>query len=193
MTKPITRDRAIARHVAMALKHSDLTRETYGDDVARIYHERTPLHLRRVEFHEMTREADPYAVLRANAQLVFRQIEGVTRLASELEEALVLALPEPYRSACLRELAARYGLLAAAQPAEHPAGLVSQLGGLGREFGEALQALSKTMDDGRLDEADGEHAAEVVAQIDDLIAAATTLRAAHAALLPGLRLVNDRL
>jgi hypothetical protein len=196
MSERLTRDRAIAHHIALALKHTELTRESYGDDVVRIYHERTPLHLRHVEFHLQTRGADPYAVLRANAQLLFRQIDGVVRLASEIEEALVLALPEPFRGACLRELAARYGLLAASQPAEQPAGQVSQLGGLSREFGEALQALSKTMDDARLDHADALHAAEVVAQLDDLIAAATTVRAAHSAVLssaPALRIVNDKL
>lgn len=178
-----TRNRTIARHVLLALKHTDTTRETYADDVAKVYQERTPLHLRHVEFHALVRGSDPYAVLRANAQLVMRQVDGVTRMASELEEALVLALPEPFRAACLSELAARYGLLAAALPAASAGGQLGQWGGLSREFGEALQALARTMDDGRLDQADAAHAGEVVHQLEDLIAAATTLRAAHAALL----------
>ena len=178
-----TRDRAIARHITLALKHTELTRESYADDVVRIYHERTPLNQRHIEFHVLARGGDVYTVLRANAQLVFRQVDGTTRMACELEEAMVLALPDPYRSGCLADLAERYGLLAAAAPATELRGQVSQIGALTKEFADVLQGVATTMADGRLDGQDVEHAAEVVRQVDELIAAATTVRAAHLVVL----------
>lgn len=178
-----TRDKVVADHVALALRHSELTRESFADQVMQLYCSRTPLHLRHIPFHAHTRGADPYAVIRANAQLVFRQLDGVVRLAVELEEAVVLALPAPYQGACLRELAARYGLLAAEQPGDVPAAQLAQLGDLVREFGEALQAVAGTLSDGRLDHADALASESAVRELDDLIATATTLRAAHAAVV----------
>ena len=47
MSQP--RDRVIARHVGLVLRQTEATRETYADDVVRIYHQRTEAHLRHIE------------------------------------------------------------------------------------------------------------------------------------------------
>ena len=113
-----TRDQVIAHHVNMALRHcAAVTRESFADEVVDLYHQRTPLALRGIQFHAVEKGGDPYAVQRANAQLLFRMLQGPVRLAAELEEAVVLALPQPYQGACLSDLAARYGLLATPMPA----------------------------------------------------------------------------
>ena len=184
MREAITRDRVIHGFVQRALKHTELTRESFAEEVVYQYHQRTPLAQRRFEFHPFTSGCDFLAVMRANAQLVFRQLDGTTRLASELEEAVVLALPEPFRQACLTELAARYGLLAAALPATTAAGRVGQVGRMAKEFGEVLSAIGGALGEGQADTHDSAHNEAVVRELDDLIAPATTLRAAHARALP---------
>jgi hypothetical protein len=181
----ITRDQAVAHHVNMALRHTTLTREAFADDVVALYHQRTPLDLRGIAFREFARGGDPYTVQRANAQLLFRMLDGVVRLPAEVEEAVVLALPEPYRGACLHDLAARYGLMAAALPTEAPGAQAAQLGDLANDFGEAVQALAATLGDGHMTPADAGNARIAVRELDDLIARASSLRAQHQAITTG--------
>lgn len=176
-----TRAATVQAHVLMALRHSGTDQADFADDVASLYHERTPLHARGVEFHQHTRGADPYQVRRANEQLLFRMLKagGPVRLPVELEEAVVMALPEPYRSECVRELAERYGLLAAALPTRGGCGTQASVGLLAREFGDVLHATAQTFGDGLLEQASPLHCAEVIKQIDQLVACALSLREAH--------------
>lgn len=182
-----TRDLVIARHVRLALDNSTLTEETYADDVRQVYEARTPEHLRRVPFERHTAGGDPYKVLRANAQTVRRQLDGHTvRMAAELEEALVLALPQPFRRACMVELAGRYGLLAVEQPAACGPGAIDQMGHLASDFGRCITALAATIGDGHLCAGDAAGAGVVIRELDEVIARAKTLRAAHVDLLLNL-------
>lgn len=183
MSELNTRDRVIARFVRLAIKHTDLTREAFAEEVVHLYHQRTPLKQRGIEFHAFTTGCDFADVMRANAQLVFRQLDGVTRFAAELEEAVVLALPQPFRQACLAELAGRYGLMAAALPASTAGGRMGQVGEMSKEFGEALRAISRTLEDGDLTSTDPALVTDVVRELDELIAAATTLRATQLAVI----------
>lgn len=173
-----TRDAVIAKHIAMATTRTDLTMETYAQDVADLYRARTPEHLRSIQFHVYQRGGDAYAVQRANAQLVRRQVDGTVRMGVEIEEALVLALPEPFRSRCLLELNERLGLLAAALPAADGAEQLVQLGELLQEYGDTVSALAPIYADGRVDAADAAHAANAIKELSELMAKATTLMAA---------------
>lgn len=149
----------IAHHANMALRKSPLTERQYGQAVADLYMQRTPLHARTVEFHI---SHDPYADERANAQLVRRALDGTTRMPVDLEEALVLALPEPFRSVCLRDLAARFDLLAAPRPAASMAQQTVHLGEMTRDAGEVLIALAPMFKDGRIDATDAPLAREAL-------------------------------
>lgn len=114
-----SRSAVITHHVRAALQHSGLSERVYACAVADSYRERTPLQARSVEFHAGgCYDADA----RSNAQLLRRMLDGQVRMPIDLEEPLVLSLPEPFRSACLRELAARTGHLAAPLPATTGAG-----------------------------------------------------------------------
>lgn len=175
LTEP--RDRLIARHIVLALAHSALSMETYADAVATLYRERTPEHLRTIAFHSYQRGRDVYAVQRANAQIVRRAVEGSVRMSVEIEEALVLALPEAFRSRCLADLAGRFGLLAAEKPAAAGPGQIEQLGGMLREFGEAVESLAPVFADGVVDTRDGPVAREAARELNDLLARITTLLA----------------
>src|SRR6185437_3792684 len=133
-----SRRQVIADHVMLAISRSALTERTYAQCVADLYMERTPLHARAIPFAQ---SADPYADSEANRQTVKRMLDGRVRMAVDIEEALVLALPEPYRHALMAELAERLGLLAADQPAADATGQQHQVAELIAGAGAALEAL----------------------------------------------------
>lgn len=176
-----SRTAAIATHVEHALRHARLSSETYADEVRRQYHERTPEAARVVQFQNPDGADDPYRALRHNAQTVRRYLglcEQPIRLLADLEEAMVLALPEPYRSECLRELAARYGLLAARMPGVERGGAALSLADLMRETAEVVEAVAPLVADGLVDSFDG-HSQITCAlqQLSDLEAACAAQRA----------------
>lgn len=179
-----TRQDVIWGHVRLAMQHCGaITRESFAQDVVDLYWARTPKPLRGIKFHECERGDEVYVIQRKNAQLLFRMIDrdnpDPSRMPHEIEEAVVLALPDLYRAECLRDLAARYGLMAAPLPAvDAPARMVSA-GEFTGEFGECLKALAATIGDGDLTRADAARAPAVVTSLDALIAQATSLRAAH--------------
>lgn len=152
MTLPETRSQVIERHLRALLRETRTSWPTLASRVVEHYHARTPLHARAVRFHV---GGDAYDDMRANAQLLRRWFDEDTnaRLPADLEEAVVLALDEPYRARCLEDLAARYGLLAV--PAALEAGAAEfcdhrRLAGFMREAGEAAAAVARMLDDGRI-------------------------------------------
>lgn len=169
------RHQVIADHVALALSRCSMVERTYAQAVVDIYHERTPDTARTLKFH-VTK--DPYADQRANCQLVRRMLDGAVRMPVELEEALVLALPQPYRRGLLTELAQRVGLLAAEEPSADAAGQQHQVADLLRDAGQALDKLSGMLDDGVLDERDEAYAHDALLALAQLEARAATLTAA---------------
>jgi hypothetical protein len=175
-----TRAHAVYAHVLTALKHSGIDQGDFADDVARLYLERTPLHARSIEFHQHVRGGDPYAVRRANEQLLFRMLKpnGPVRMPVEIEEAVVLALPEPYRDECLRELNARYGLLAAAIPACSKASLADQVRSpcdLMRKAAAAVERIAPMLEDGRIGPEDAAYFADALTAINAMMGCGVTL------------------
>jgi hypothetical protein len=168
-----SRSQLIAEHVLLAISRSALTERTYAQTVADLYHERTALHARSVTFAS---SADPYADSEANRQTVKRMLDGRVRMAVDIEEALILALPQPYRSHLLADLSHRLGLLAAPQPQPTPAGQQQQLGELLRHLGDTVNRLAPMLDDGRMDAGDAAHASAALAELDALQAYAVTLK-----------------
>lgn len=167
-----SRSQIIAEHVMLAITRSALTERTYAGAVADLYQERTPLHARSVRF---ANSADAYADDEANRQIVKRMLDGRVRMAVDVEEALVLALPEPFRSKLLADLARRFGLLAAELPASHAAGQQHQVGVLIRDMGRALDSLAPMLDDGLLDANDAAHAPLALRELEQLEARIATL------------------
>lgn len=167
-----SRSQVIASHVDLALHRSSMIERTYAQAVADIYNERTPLAARSLKFHVT---ADAYADQQANLQLVRRMLDGRVRMPVEAEEALILALPDPFRHQLQAELAGRLGLMAAELPAEHPAGQQQQVGDLVRAVGHALDKLSNMLDDGLLDEHDEAYAPDALRELEDVQARAATL------------------
>lgn len=177
-----TRAGVIWRHVDLYLRRTATKEHDFGDAVADLYQDRTPLHLRAIEFPAHVAGANPYDVMRARGQLLFRMLkpDGPTRLPVELEEAVVLALPAPFRDECLRDLAARLGLLAAALPeaADAPAGQqIRQPCELMRRTADAVERIAPMLADGRIGPEDAPHFAAALASVNDVMGACVTINA----------------
>lgn len=142
------RDDVIRHHLDMAARHSGETIESLASRAVDIYEARTPLHARHIPF--MPRGRNPYEAQRTNALHVRRFLglsQPATRMPIEFEEAIVLALPEPFQSECLRELADRFGLLAAKAP-DPAASVLCGPADLMRECAEVITALAPALADG---------------------------------------------
>ena len=168
-----TRAQTIERHVRDMLHHTSVSLPSFSTAVVTQYHGSTPAVARGVLFHT---DGDTYHCMRANAQIIRRYLEGEPRLPCELEEALVLALPEPWQSRCLSDLAARYGLLAARIPVKGKApGDIAQLF---REAGEAGSAIAQWLEGvSEIGVRETHMAATAEKELHDVIAAATGLLA----------------
>ncbi len=149
--------------------------ENYAARVVDIYEARTQPDERAIRFHHTD---DAIADRRANRQLVMRIVRKEVQLKSDLEEALVLALPEKPRKELRRLLAARYGELAVPIPDNSPAGASADLSRALKEFGEWVEATGKLLEgDMVISEADPmRELEEALAETDEAVGAILGLR-----------------
>lgn len=146
------RSTTILRHVHGYLLGTSVSEQTYAEDVRRIYFERTPDdRLRALKFHVGGDAADD---MQANGQLVGRILSRVVRMPVDLEEALVLALPEERQRSCWVELGARVVRLSVAYPEEGIEGLTADLGRFISDFGELTVSFGPLLSDLAIDEHD---------------------------------------
>lgn len=177
-----TRAATIWHHVDQYLRHTRASQDDFAPEVAALYEQRTPLHARAIKFHAYAAGDNPYDVNRANAQLLFRMLkpDGPSRLPVELEEAVVLALPQPFRDECLRELAARLGLLAAPIPVGTDTTLLQQLKSpceLLRRAMAAVEPITQMLENGSICADDAEHFGVALQRLADLQSACVTVTA----------------
>lgn len=170
-----TRPEVIFRFVRQMLHERRITMQTYSCSVVERYHELVPAAARSVLFKT---EGDVFVCAHANAKHLTRWMEEETaaRIPVELEEAWVQALAEPYRTNCIRELVARYGVLAVAKPDSSGVQDMRSLGDLTKQVGEALEAVAPMVADGRFDAGDVAFAPEAIKQLDDIVSCAIALR-----------------
>ena len=178
-----SRAHALFAHVQLALRHTGRTEAEFADAVVALYHARTPLHARAIEFHGHVAGSDPYDVMRANAQLLMRALKpgGPVRLPVDLEEALVLALPQPYQDECQRELAARLGLLSAPLPVAPDAAMAQQIKSpceLLRRAAAAVERIAPMLEDNKgIGPEDAAHFADVLKALNDVAGVCVTINA----------------
>lgn len=96
-------------------------------------------------------------------------------IPSELEEALVEALPEPERSTCARVLCERYGFIPMEKPQPEESNRLADLGSFVKETGEAIQKLSEVLADNELSESELEQAHETRSELMDVVSTAMCL------------------
>lgn len=173
-----TRSQTLIRHLEL---HQHRTGNSWPIITQRIveeYHRLVPLPRRVIEFHDPESADDPYAAMRANAQLMRRIREGIVRFPADLEEAVVAALPEPLRQTLLDDLADHYGLLAVKMPTYAPVEDVHYLADFWKEAGEAAEAvLAMIRDDGRIGPEDMDKAEFTLCQLEDVMAVAGGIKA----------------
>jgi hypothetical protein len=123
--------------------------------------------------------------MKNNGQILRRFMSGdVKVLPADLEDAWVLALPQPYRRECERDLARRRGQWTCAELPDSEAGQAACLARLASEFGQLMEALAPALGDGRIDAKDLPHARRILNESDDLISAVINVRRQLHDLLP---------
>jgi hypothetical protein len=155
----------------------------FADRVAELYLESVPAEHRRAKIRPLAGDIEQVGVAqKANRQTVDRYIKGdVKAFPADLEEAWVRALPEPYQAEALRELSARYGLLAA-RATDEQAPLAS-IGDVMAAVGAIAKRMAPILADGQIDSRDRPHAKPALAAISDLQAKLASLSAQLTAVL----------
>ena len=112
-----------------------------------------------------------------NGQILGRYLDGTLKsLPADLEDAWVIALPQPYRDACEQALALRRGMLAVRMPAAEMLSVAS-VANLFQEYGHLMQALGPALADGTLGPEDRKHAPRIKREGREVIAAVLALEA----------------
>jgi len=174
----------IIRHVSGYLLTEKVSEQQFSDNVKTIYHHRVsdPKN-RAVKFHE---GGDAYEDMKANAQLLFRMFKpsATSRLPVDLEEPVVLALPEERQRDLKAELAERYDLLAAPIPHNTEEDNIFSLAVLLKTTGATVESLAPIMEDGKIDQSDVPYAKKALLEINKTMAALVSWQAAITSVLP---------
>jgi hypothetical protein len=114
---------------------------------------------------------DLLKAMKNNAQILRRYMDCTVKvLPADLEDAWVMALPEPYRSECERDLAKRRGRFSIALPESASSGEeYAAIGDVLTQAGELCTEWGKALADGSLTEAEAQR---INAECSDVITAA---------------------
>ncbi len=178
----------VIRHVSGHLLSTSRSLEAYADDVKRLYQESvTNLAARSVKFHG---DGDAIADMKANGQLVGRYLNRTTRIPVDLEEALVLALPEVSKRECLADLAGRYNLLAAPMPDVGTCDDIANLNRIMTETGKAIQSLGPIFEDGKVTDDDLPYIKQALQSLTKAVSEFVSMQQRLTDVLPGADVVH---
>lgn len=169
------RQQVIYAHTRRMLDATASNYTTFAMEVAECYLAMTAPDVRQVKLRTGD-SADLIKAMENNAQLLRRYMDGTLKtLPSDLEDAWVMCLPDPFRGDCERDLARRRGMLAVPMPTDD--GLqVASVATLLQEYGELVLALAPAVADGKFGPEDRPHAQKIDAKGDDVIAAVIGMR-----------------
>jgi hypothetical protein len=174
-----TRSRTVLRYTRQAIKDGRLKVLPFSERVSAAYLADVPPEDRVVHIHEDGESADSALKARKhNHQVIDRLINGqVKTFPADLEDAWVACLPETYRTRCIRELAARRGLVTMPDPrATDGAGIqTADMSDLLREVGETATRLAPIFADGKVDAQDLPHIGPALEELGDLLQATLQL------------------
>lgn len=178
------RQQVVYAHTRRMLDATASNYTTFAMDVAERYLSMVAPDVRQVKL----RTGEGVELIKAmenNAQVLRRYMDGTVKtLPADLEDAWVMALPEPFRGDCERDLARRRGMLAVQMPADDETAQAVGLARLAHEFGELMSALAPALADGKLDATDLPYARRILDESDDLISAVVALRRQVQVLVP---------
>ena len=168
------RQTVIYGYTRRMLDETSMNAQSFSMAVAEKYINSTAPDVRHVPF---ALGDDLGQAMKGNAQTLRRYMDGTVKtMPVDLEDAWVMALPEPYRANCERDLARRRGMLPIRVAEQAPIGQVATLSILTKEFSELLAALSPVMHDGEFTGADRAYAKHILNESDDMIAALLSMR-----------------
>jgi len=183
-----SRQQVIYGYTHRLLNETAMNANSFAMQVAENYFAMTAPHMhdKKAVPLRMGQGDDLADALKANGQALRRYMDGTVKtLPADLEDAWVLSLPEPYRSDCERDLAARRGLLPIRLALIAADADTAGIGNLMTEFGSLVSALTPATADGVIDERDRPHARSIIEKCNDVVIAALTIQRRFVALLGG--------
>lgn len=171
------RQAVIYAHTRRMLDSSALCVRKFALRVAEQYMALVAPDLRQAKFRRGVTLDDLCKAEKHNAQILGRYMDGTLKvLPADLEDAWVLALPEPYRGECERDLAARRGRVSFELPDNALGVDAAAMGKLFKQFGELCETLGPALADGVLDADDRPQLPRIVKEANDVIAATLSLK-----------------
>lgn len=183
-----SRQQVIYGYTHRMLNETAMNANSFAMQVAENYFAMTAPHMhdKKAVPLRMGQGDDLADALKANGQALRRYMDGTVKtLPADLEDAWVLSLPEPYRSDCERDLAARRGLLPIRLALIAADADTAGIGNLMTEFGSLVSALTPATADGVIDARDRPHARSIIERCNDVVIAALTIQRRFVALLGG--------
>lgn len=164
----ITRTATIKKYVEAMVATGAVSKETFAANVVDRFNATYPAAIRGLgRPFRTTEDGTEASVVRdTNKKRLFRDLDSC--LPANIEECVVAELSEPHRSACIRDLAARYNLSATPIPDTSGVASCKDVGRVMKECGEAIQAASSDA-----------NAREVVRESMEAIESLLALIAAH--------------
>ena len=178
-TQSVNRDAAIRAYVEAAVDQGLVTWDGYVDSVREIYHRDVPARVRTFEFRDPESDPEPAKAMTANTAKVMDWFNPrrTVRMPVELEEAAVLALPDPVRERCQQELARRLGCYGALRREIVPASDLQSESLVGGDYGELLGIVSRMKANGGcINPGDKEAMPDLEASVDRMQADLEALR-----------------
>ncbi len=168
--RQITRTAAIKKHVDAAIAQGYFTKERYAAEVVEHFNRTYPIAATRgiKPFADEIDGTPAHTVLDTNRKRIFRYLEDC--IPANMEESYVAALPDSQRADCLRELAARYGLLPAPLPEGGKVRDHEELAAFMANTSASISSLVKILEDGVIDEADLPFAPEALSNLKKTLA-----------------------
>lgn len=181
----LLRSHVLFEHTRRVLARTSLCVRKLAMTTAENYMASVPPEYRTVPFRWGFTVEELCKAERHNAQVITRYMDGTVKvLPADLEDAWVLALPQPFRDECERDLARRRNTMAVQMPGDGESDEAWCLARMSAEFGQLLQALAPALSDGKITDADVPHARQILNESADLISAVIALQKKVHSLLP---------
>lgn len=188
-----TRSECIWRHTQAMQFKGRHKMGAFAVEAVMHYHSTVPEAARTVDFI-VGSDGDYVARARQYWQQLQRWIdtEFTTRMPVDFEESWVAALAEPFRSDCIRDLAARYKLAAVSLPdgQSSPGCDMVKVATLMRGQSGVIDAIAPMVENGVIDAEDASHAPAALEAIDRQLEKLLTMKARIKA-ATGIRLAKS--
>jgi len=171
----LTLTQVLERHWRALIHETSTSEAAFAAEVRAQYERLVPPHARTIEWSQ---HEDPVMRMRRDSERISRWFreDVYARFPVEALEAFIAAFPEERRWALQQALAARQGLLAVRIPESGFGADLDNLGRIGKETGEAIVAVSRLLEDGKIDGRDAPLARTALLEIEQAIAVLAEMR-----------------